>query len=326
MSIGLRRVAATGRDLETLTTPDERGLHRYPKVLPDGAGVIFTVGLGEAARLALLDLGTNDWTVLSDQGTAGRYLALGQLIYGQGSELRSRPFDPGQIEEAADPALVVREVYSFGGFNVPLVAHSDRGSLAYVPGHSERRMVWVDRQGETAPFEFPVGEVSMIMVPRLSPDGSSVAVSIGMRDSAGVDLLILDLARNTRTRVGSGGNAVFAVWSPGGDRVAFSTDQSGAWVPLWTRMTDLAAAEPFAFDASLTAQPISWSPDGQTVSLIVDDDGHWSTWFVSLDGSAATPFAEEVWNQWGGSFSPDGQWLTLMRQKLSRSRGRWQCG
>jgi len=52
---------------------------------------------------------------------------------------------------------------------------SRTGSLAYAVGKTEggeRRLVWVDRQGKSAPLSLPVRSY---LFPRISPDGRNAA-------------------------------------------------------------------------------------------------------------------------------------------------------
>ena len=68
---GLARVSATGGTLEPLTQVGAEGeSHRWPSVLPDGRGVLFTVWSGslDTARIAVLSLETGEVTDLARGG------------------------------------------------------------------------------------------------------------------------------------------------------------------------------------------------------------------------------------------------------------------
>ena len=50
---GLLRVPATGGEPESLAARDDRGLHRFPHVLPDGKAVLFTVWSGRSGEIGV---------------------------------------------------------------------------------------------------------------------------------------------------------------------------------------------------------------------------------------------------------------------------------
>ena len=89
------------------------------------------------------------------------------------------------------------------------LAVSADGTLAYVPvvPGASGRLVWVDRNGhEEALPAPPRGYV----VPRISPDGSQVAIDT--RDATGADIWVWHFAGRTLTRV-TFGTSVYPVWS-----------------------------------------------------------------------------------------------------------------
>jgi Tol biopolymer transport system component len=82
--------------------------------------------------------------------------------------------------------------------------------------------VWVDRQGREEPIKAPIRPY---FDPRLSPDGTRVALEIGDQER---DIWILDLPRETLTRLTSGPAFDFpAIWTPDGRAVIFSSGRSG---------------------------------------------------------------------------------------------------
>lgn len=73
---------------------------------------------------------------------------------------------------------------------------SATGSLVYVPGGlqaSQRRLVWVSRQGAEQPVAAPA---RAYRIPRLSPDGRRVASAIEEQET---QVWLYDLARETLT-------------------------------------------------------------------------------------------------------------------------------
>ena len=88
-SQGLLRVPAVGGEPEVLTTVDpEQGetSHRWPEVLPNGKGVLFTAwsGSDESSRIAVVSLETGEVTYLVPGGSSPHYAPTGHIVYGVG--------------------------------------------------------------------------------------------------------------------------------------------------------------------------------------------------------------------------------------------------
>lgn len=99
--------------------------------------------------------------------------------------------------------------------------------LAYVSGGQGAnpfRIVWVDRGGRVEPLW---EEAGLFGTPRLSPDGTRLALTV-LTDS-NLDVWVFDLERNVATRLTfSDGYDGDQVWSPDGRWVAFASDREGA--------------------------------------------------------------------------------------------------
>ncbi len=79
-----------------------------------------------------------------------------------------------------------------------------------------RTLVWVDRQGREEPLKAPP---RAYMYPRLSPDGTQVALDVRDQEN---DIWIWDLARETLTRLTfDPGPDTHPVWTPDGQRMLF---------------------------------------------------------------------------------------------------------
>ena len=86
-SKGLLSVPVVGGEPEVLTTVDSRQdetEHRWPDVLPNGKGVLFTAwsGAADGSRLAVLSLETREVTYLLPGGSNPRYSPTGHIVYG----------------------------------------------------------------------------------------------------------------------------------------------------------------------------------------------------------------------------------------------------
>ena len=108
------------------------------------------------------------------------------------------PFDLAALEVTGDSVPVVQGVRQTPGTFVDY-ALSEEGTLVYVPaGSSEslpNSLVWVDREGkETSVSE----EKRDFGSPRISPDGTQVAVAIAEGDTQGLWALRISTSKPLR--------------------------------------------------------------------------------------------------------------------------------
>lgn len=207
---GLWKIRASGGTPEALTTPDpERNerTHRWPDLLPNDRGVLFTIGHLNSpgdyddAQIAIYSFETGQTQVLIEGGNMARFVAPGYLIYARGGTLFAAGFDPGTMAISREPAPVLEEVAGNLTSGAGYFAIAANGTLAYMPGSATTArslMTIVDAQGQTADLPLPPRGYQS---PRFSPDAQSLAFTIGeMQFSGAGDIWILDLASNGLTR------------------------------------------------------------------------------------------------------------------------------
>jgi Tol biopolymer transport system component len=327
-SIGLLRVAATGRPPTVLTRPDRvQGElnHAWPELLPGGRAVLFTItavtGGLDAAQVAVLDLQTGTRKVLVRGGSHARYAPSGHLVYAAAGTLRAVAFDLATLETRGTPVLVVTDVVTtLNNGGVDAVVASD-GTLAYVlggaigaDGGAPRTLVWVDRQGRETPIPAPP---RAYLYPRLSLDARRVAVSAADREA---DIWIWDLSRTTLTRATFHPRLdTYPVWTPNGRRLIFGSERAGARNLYWQAADGTGAVERLT-ESPNQQNPAAVAPDGrrliftETAPKTAED-----VMQVELDGThrvtalVQSPFAER-----NGIVSPDGRWLAYEANESGR--------
>ena len=194
---GLQRVDPSGGSVTVLTKPDAgrgEGDHLFPAFLPDHRHVLFTIlppsGVLDAAQIAVLDLETGAWkTLLKAATTADTSRAA----------ICSTP-----AAERCGPSPSTCRAWSLGArrwrwrltlvtsnWGLAVFSVAGDGTLVYAdaPGgvSSDRTLVWVDRDGRETTLDLRAATYS---TPRISPDGTRLAVSDG-------DLWLVDLAHPT---------------------------------------------------------------------------------------------------------------------------------
>ena len=235
----LMSVPARGGEAAVLTRPDpskSQARHWYPSILPGGRGILFTITAPDgaaSAQVAVLDLKTKQQKMLIRGGSHAEYIPSGHLVYAAANTLRAVRFDLERLQVLSDPVTVVDDVSMIRG--AAQYAFSRTGTLVYVPSRPQmaRSLVWVDRKGQEAPIPAPA---RAYIEPRLSPDGSRIAVAIADQDN---DIWLWDLTRGgplTRLTIDPSLDQ-HPIWTVDGQRIVFASLRGGAQ-NLWVQAAD----------------------------------------------------------------------------------------
>jgi Tol biopolymer transport system component len=194
----------------------------------------------------------------------------------------------------------------------------------YLPGSAggggARDLALLDRKGHVQPLRLPPRQYSH---PRVSPDGSRVAVTVGEGTSPESDIWIYDLKGvGGMSRLTFGGRNRYPTWTSNSTRVAFQSARDGAPAVFWQR----ADAPGSQADRLTTPEkdaahiPTSWSQDDVLLLTVVKDLKYSMSTF-SLADKSVVPFGDvqESDTQPNGAFSPDGRWVAYT---LSEASGR----
>jgi len=336
---GLLRVSAAGGMPEVLTRPDvSRGVdHIYPELLPGGRTILYTVveeGRVEGAQIALLDLATGASRTLISGGSSPHYAASGHIVFAVAGTLRAVPFDLERLEVTGDPAPVASRVVTKGTTGAASFALTQNGVLVYAIGNmrggAERTLVWVDRSGQEEPIPVPPRAYTY---PRLSPDGSRLALDIRDQDN---DVWIWDLMRRTLTRLTfDRGFNRGPVWTADGRRLAFSSrGDEGVENLYWQSADGSGAAVPIAPSKEIQS-PSSFSSDGRWLFFNHPTNAPYDVGVVDLREGRTEMLLHAAYSETNGILSPDGRWLAYQSNESGRDEifvrpfpditsGRWQ--
>ena len=315
---GLFRVSGAGGEPEALTTLDsEQGEvgHGWPFMVPGAEAVLFMTATGvplTTGQLAVLDLDTGDVTRLGLAGVSPHYVSTGHLVYAaEDGSVRAVPFDATSLEVTGNPVPLIEGVMvkQTGAANFSI---SDNGRLVYALGAEVgrgpvRTMVWVDREGLETALPLPARSYGD---PRLSPDGSRVAVTV--QDETR-DLWVFDVQSAARLRLTNEAAVIAPIWTPDGERIIFSWNKGPPFGLFWMPADDSGEAERLTTpDAGILGDfPTSVSPGGQAVlfTRTVAADNQ-ELWQVPLDGERTPqPVVQGEFGRGNAALSPDGQWL-----------------
>ncbi|MDO8632398.1 MAG: protein kinase, partial [Phycisphaerales bacterium] len=328
---GLYEVSARGGEMRTILDVDpatEEDFH-HAASLPGGRGVLFTIHR-RGGGPDKIDLWTpaGRKTLLEMEGERFDnpvYSPTGHILYTRSTTtpgLWALPFSPSDLAVTGAPFLVAPDAER--------ASVSQDGTLVYFRGTASvlQHMVWVSREGELLGA---VGQAQPVLDrPRLSPDGTRIAVAA--RDPDSRNLWIHDIARGTKMRLTFDRLSPSGpIWIPGRNAIAHSTG-SGAKGSAWIRQ---AGGSGEAEELPITF-PTSCSSDGKFLLYQVEDDnGTDDLWYVRLDGEGEPkPLIQGRTQDRNGVFSPDGSLVAyeyrdsgleeVFLTNFPSGEGRWQ--
>ena len=317
-SAGLYRVAAAGGPVEQISTPDGtvgEYSHRWPHLLPDGRTLVLSIWLraphlGEGPYIGLFDLETGTKTPLLDDGEYAVYSRSGHLLHTRAGRLHAVDFDVDSLEIRGTPIAIPDVALIDHNTFAAHYAISREGTLVYVPGSltSERSLVWVDREGNEVPISAPP---RAYLGARLSPDGRRIAVAIETEEP---DIWIYDLVNEHLRRLTFEHSNAYAIWSPDGEHLTFSSNRGGVFNLFRLRADGTGETEQITEGHTL-AIPGSWSPDGRFLTYNSYNQGDLGAdlWVLPFaDGGEPYRFADTEADERWSQFSPDGRWIAYV--------------
>jgi eukaryotic-like serine/threonine-protein kinase len=174
-------------------------------------------------------------------------------------------------------------------------------------GESAVRLQWLDRDGTA---RGTLGDPADYVGPRLSPDGSRMAVVI--RDASyGQDLWVFDVARGVGTRFTfDPATEASPAFSADAKTLYYSSNKRGRH-DLYSRALDGSSDEVLLFESKLDKYPGFASPDGKDLVYTEDSPQTKSDiWILPLAGDRTPrPFLKTAFTEYPAAFSPDGKWL-----------------
>src|SRR5688572_25532184 len=311
---GLMRVASTGGVPEPLRgTPVGA---RWPEILPGSRAVLFTAGTPAQGPLRIDALSLVDGTIRTvvEGASHARYLNTGHLLWVARKTLLVAPFDLDTLQVTGPAVPIVDDIASsmYGGAEFGL---SSTGTLVFRrrPGGGTAVVQWANARRPASPL---LSRPAEYFIPRISPDGSRVAFSLG--ESPGPEdfriVNILSQEENTPLAAGVRG---FPVWVAGGRFLIgagppgeirwMRTDGSNASGTLLARRDAVLLPWSISRDGRLAFYQRGTVPGGSvtfdiwTVPLTIGAD--------SIVAHIPEPFIVSDAQEFFPAWSPDGRWM-----------------
>jgi eukaryotic-like serine/threonine-protein kinase len=321
----LQQVSDSGGAPQPLTRFEKgEASHRWPEFLPGGKAVLFTGGTIGSSTILVDAIAKGEQRDLVQGGTFPRYATSGHLVYAQGGSLMAVPFDPQRLTATGAPVPVMEGVLQSPINGAAQYSFSTTGSLIYVSGgirSAQSKLVWVSRNGAE---QFVPAPARPYVLPRLSPDGRRLAVTIVEQEA---QVWLYDLSRETLTRLTFEGSAnQNSVWTPDGKRIAFLSNKEGPLNIFWQLADGSGGLERLTTSEYLQA-PNSWSPDGQLLAFIeLNPTTQRDIWVLRIGDTSASsgqvrkaqPFLRTRFDESAPRFSPDGRWLAYISDESGR--------
>ncbi|MCP5110586.1 MAG: serine/threonine-protein kinase [bacterium] len=313
---GLHRVAASGGEPAPLPSlgPGEDASYLWPHFLPDGRHFLYlTLRRGEKGIfVGSLDDGAGERIV--NGGTKAEY-ASGHLFYLRGYTLIGQPFDPGRLRTTGEAFPAAEGVGNAPSREGGYFSASSSGALVYRDVPPEQGPYeWFDRTGH--PAGTVVGSESASGGhAEIAPDGSRIAFDRADPETGQRDIWIHGLARKTTTRLTSdAGEDWVPVWSPDGNRIAYTADRNAAYPGEQLYLTESSGAGKVEvlLESENRKHHLDWSADGKLLAYEVEGSAY-DLWILPMEGERKPfPFLATEFNEAQPQFSPGRRWLAYI--------------
>jgi eukaryotic-like serine/threonine-protein kinase len=337
----LSRVDAGGGMATPLTTLAEgESSHRWPDFLPDGKHFIyFAHGFTTSeSAIYLASLDSKDRKLLLRSDSNAIYAAPGYLLFVRGNALLAQAFNPRKLALGGEARPVADHVAVNTNIWRSIVTASANGVLVYQQGSTTggSQLIWFDRSGKQGQPVQP--DTALYYSPALSPDGGRLAVAI--ENNGLSDIWVIDLGRNTKTRLTFGPQASGSpTWWPDGRSIVYSSGPVGAPNGLYRKNSDGTGSEEKLWEApGLDISIPAVRSDGRFLaymSLDSKSNTNWDIWALPMFGDGKPlPLINTKFIDATPAFSPDGKWLAYINNESGRMEvyvqpfpsgsGRWQ--
>ena len=336
---GLYRVRDAGGSPEPLTTLDlarDERTHRWPASVAGTDWVLFTVANTksvsdyESARIDAVNVRTKERRTILEGARVARFAPPDRLLVLRRAALVAYRLDPVRLTTGPETVTVLDDVGGEASSGAGFFAAGARGVLAYVPGaalQEAKLLVSVDPQGRESLLPL---EPRSYFQPRVSPDGRTLAFSIGSGQAENDDVWTYDLREKRMSRFTFQPGSAIPAWSPDGQWIAFSRGRGATG--LYRRRLDGTSDDERLSGEDGPNFVDGYAPDGKVLTATKSERAL-SVFGVPIGGK---PFKliESAADVWGALVSPSGRYVAYVSTETGTDevfvetyppgRGKWQ--
>ena len=148
-------------------------------------------------------------------------------------------------------------------------------------------------------------------IPDISPDGKKLAIQVAANKD---DIWVYDTESWEGTRLPSEGSNGWPIWSKDSSSVVFVSRplEKEEW-SLYSKRINSVEKPKQVWQPGKGLMPSSWHPKDNLLAVNFESD----IWFIdwSKEPPTGDKFTGEEYLEWGGLFSPDGNWLAYVSDK-----------
>ncbi len=320
----LHRVSATGGPSAALTALNaarHEMSHEAPQFLPDGQRLLFVITSSDANNAGVyatsLDHPDERLRILP---TAARPVYVspragrpGYLLHVRQRTLVAQPFDVDRLRLSGNLFSLAENIAISSHASAESFWASQTGLLVYRSGGSDKtRLTWISRDGSAVEA---FGREGAFGVPRISPDGSRVAIR-DRTDAGNTDVWIYEFRTGAMTRLTfDPAPDTFPVWSPDGRQLAFACRGQ-----LCRTSADGAGSLDHLTSGANPQYLWDWSRDGRYLlyaETTLQTGG--DLWILPLESThRPIPFLTTPFHEFYGQFSPDSKWIAYTSDESGR--------
>jgi Tol biopolymer transport system component/DNA-binding winged helix-turn-helix (wHTH) protein len=320
----LHQVSTDGGQPTPLTTLDaarHEKAHGAPQFLPDGRRLLFVITSSDPNTAGVYETSLEhpdqririSATALKTLYVPPRAGRPGYLLWLREKTLVAQPFDLGRRRLSGPPSPVAENIAMSSNDNTTGFWASQTGLLVYRSGGADNtRMTWIARDGRIIEA---FGREGAFGVPRISPDGSRVALR-DRTDSGNTDIWIYEFKTGGMTRLTfDPAPDTFPVWSPDGRQLGFACGGQ------LCRISADGAGAPEHLSSGATSRYLwDWSRDGRYFLYAETNlQTRADLWIFPLEaGRSPIPFLRTPFHEFYGQFSPDGKWIAYTSDESGR--------
>jgi serine/threonine-protein kinase len=298
----------------------------YPDFLPNGQWVLFTanraIGNWSQADIVAQNLETGDRHVVLGGGHFARYSPTGHLVFARNGTLYAIRFDAERAESIGAAVPIVQSVSTDETSGVAKYAFAANGTLVYVPGdvqqgtNSTVRSIDLEGAARSVP-----AQPRYYVRPRVSPDGTRIAVEVTEAGTDVTHIWIMDRATGNAVQLTlSGTENRYPVFTRDGQDILFVSNRDGGYA-IYRKAANGVGDATRVLDGSDELLPTDMLAGDVLVYQDAGPDGSKDilTFDLASGGPPAAYLATPA-NEHSARISPDGAWMAYVSDATGTTR------